>query len=35
LDIFLEDQVPCLVMDFIQGQTLMEKVKNQGRLSEA
>ena len=35
LDIFLEDQVPCLVMDFIQGQTLMEKVKNQGSLSES
>jgi serine/threonine protein kinase len=34
-DIFLEDQVPCLVMDFIQGQTLMEKVKNQGSLSES
>ncbi|MFM7581047.1 MAG: serine/threonine protein kinase, partial [Microcystaceae cyanobacterium] len=26
-DFFMEDQVPCLVMDFIQGQTLMEKVK--------
>ena len=25
-DIFMEGQVPCLVMDFIQGQTLMEKV---------
>lgn len=35
LDIFLEDQVPCSVMDFIQGQTLMEKVKNQGSLSES
>jgi serine/threonine-protein kinase len=34
-DIFLEGQVPCLVMDFIQGQTLMEKVKAQGKLSEA
>ena len=32
---FTEDQVPCLVMDFIQGQTLMEKVKAQGKLSEA
>jgi serine/threonine-protein kinase len=27
--------VPCLVMDFIQGQTLMQKVKAQGKLSEA
>ena len=34
-DIFMEGQVPCLVMDFIQGQTLMEKVKTQGKLSEA
>jgi serine/threonine-protein kinase len=34
-DIFMEGQVPCLVMDFIQGQTLMEKVKTQGQLSEA
>jgi len=34
-DIFIEGQVPCLVMDFIQGQTLMEKVKTQGQLSEA
>jgi len=34
-DIFIEGQVPCLVMDFIQGQTLMEKVKAQGKLSEA
>jgi serine/threonine-protein kinase len=34
-DFFVEDQVPCLVMDFIQGQTLMEKVKAQGKLSEA
>jgi serine/threonine-protein kinase len=34
-DIFMEGQVPCLVMDFIQGQTLMEKVKAQGKLSEA
>ena len=34
-DIFMEDQVPCLVMDFIQGQTLMEKVKTEGALSEA
>ena len=34
-DFFIEGQVPCLVMDFIQGQTLMEKVKAQGKLSEA
>jgi len=34
-DIFMEGQVPYLVMDFIQGQTLMEKVKAQGKLSEA
>ena len=34
-DIFIEGQVPCLVMDFIQGQTLREKVKIQGKLSEA
>jgi serine/threonine-protein kinase len=38
-DFFIEVQVPtpvpCLVMDFIQGQTLMEKVKAQGKLSEA
>ena len=34
-DIFVEGQVPCLVMDFIQGQTLMEKVQTQGQLSEA
>ena len=34
-DFFTEGQVPCLVMDFIQGQTLMERVKTQGKLSEA
>lgn len=34
-DFFTEDKVPCLVMDFIQGQTLMERVKTQGKLSEA
>ncbi|MFM7790183.1 MAG: protein kinase domain-containing protein, partial [Microcystis panniformis] len=34
-DFFMEGQVPCLVMDFIQGQTLMERVKTQGKLSEA
>jgi serine/threonine protein kinase len=34
-DFFMEGQVPCLVMDFIQGQTLIEKVKTQGKLSEA
>ncbi|MDJ0728622.1 MAG: serine/threonine-protein kinase [Crocosphaera sp.] len=34
-DYFLEDTLPCLVMDFIRGQTLMEIIKNQGRLSEA
>jgi serine/threonine-protein kinase len=34
-DFFWEGQVPCLVMDFIQGQTLMEKVKVEGRLPEA
>ncbi|ARI81824.1 serine/threonine protein kinase [Microcystis aeruginosa] len=34
-DFFTEDKVPCLVMDFIQGQTLMERVKTQGKLSQA
>ncbi|MGK7883004.1 MAG: serine/threonine protein kinase [Crocosphaera sp.] len=34
-DYFLEDTLPCLVMDFIKGQTLMEIIKTQGRLSEA
>ncbi len=34
-DYFLEAKLPCLVMDFIRGQTLMEIVKTQGRLSEA
>lgn len=34
-DFFTEGQVPCLVMDFIQGQTLMQRVKTQGKLSEA
>ncbi len=34
-DYFLEDTLPCLVMDFISGQTLMEIIKTQGRLSEA
>ncbi|MDJ0581264.1 serine/threonine-protein kinase [Crocosphaera sp.] len=34
-DYFLEDTLPCLVMDFIRGQTLMEIIKTQGRLSEA
>ena len=34
-DYFLEDTLPCLVMDFIRGQTLMEIIKTKGRLSEA
>jgi serine/threonine protein kinase len=34
-DYFLEDTLPCLVMDFIRGQTLMEIIKMQGPLSEA
>ncbi|MDJ0658946.1 MAG: serine/threonine-protein kinase [Crocosphaera sp.] len=34
-DYFLEDTLPCLVMDFIRGQTLMEIIKTQGPLSEA
>lgn len=34
-DYFLEDTLPCLVMDFIKGHTLMEIIKTQGPLSEA
>ncbi|MGK7941094.1 MAG: serine/threonine protein kinase [Crocosphaera sp.] len=34
-DYFLEDTLPCLVMDFIKGETLMEIIKTQGGLSEA
>ena len=33
-DYFLEDTLPCLVMDFIRGDTLMEIIKTQGPLSE-
>ena len=34
-DYFLEDTLPCLVMNFIRGHTLMEIIKTQGPLSEA
>ncbi|MGK7882022.1 MAG: serine/threonine protein kinase [Crocosphaera sp.] len=34
-DYFLENTLPCLVMDFIKGKTLMEIIKTKRRLSEA
>jgi formylglycine-generating enzyme required for sulfatase activity len=32
---FTEEEIPCLVMDFVTGETLMKKVQQQGPLPEA
>jgi serine/threonine protein kinase len=34
-DLFEENGLPCIVMDFIPGQSLLAIVKNQGKLAEA
>jgi formylglycine-generating enzyme required for sulfatase activity len=32
---FPEGEIPCLVMDFVEGETLLEKIQQQGALPEA
>ncbi len=34
-DLFTEGNLPCLIMDFIEGESLYDLVRNKGKLSEA